>query len=196
VKSAAVEQAKERLSKAEKSLENLIASKNYRDAEEAWNDFLIAASGIYSKLEQGCKGNPKSEPWFGRKKHERKTDLLLCYLHHARNSSEHGIERVVGQTPPNMDGLGRQLAFNERTETFHFQAHDPDTGELKAEGEALFAGLTLKPVKVRDDRYGDEFEPPRLHLGKEIRFCDFADGLAQAAIIYFRALIIEAESLL
>lgn len=147
-------------------------------------------------FEQGAKGNSKSVPWFGRKKGERKRDPLLSYLHHARNSSEHGIERTVGQTPPNRDGWGRPLKFNERTELFKFQSHDPETGELKAEGEALFAGPTLKPVKVADPRYGDVFDPPRTHLGREIPFSDFADGIAKQAIVYFTLLVAEAATLL
>ena len=192
---AAIDQAKQRLSKAEKSLNELLGSTDFRQAESAWVDFLISTSSIYSKLEQGAKGYPKSEPWFGRKKNERRSDPLLSYLHHARNSSEHGIALTVGETPPNMDGLGRSLKFNERTELFKFQAHDPQTGELKAEGEALFAGPTLKPVRVTDVRFGDVFEPPRSHLGKDIPFCDFADGLARQALIYFSSLIAEAETL-
>lgn len=193
---AAVDQAKQRLVKAEKALAELISAKNFREAEDAWIDFLAATSAIYSKLEQGAKGNPKSEPWFGHKKHERKNDPLLSYLHHARNSSEHGIERTVSQTPENRDGFGRPLGFNERIGPFKFQAHDPKTGELKAEGDAVFAGPTLKAVGVVDQRYGDVFDPPRTHLGREIPFSDFADGLATQAITYLKSLLREAESLL
>jgi hypothetical protein len=192
---AAIEQANQRLSKAERALDELVAATNFRDAESAWVDFLIAASSIYAKLEQGAKGNKKSEPWFGRKKNERKTDPLLSYLHHARNSSEHGIELTVGETPPNRDGLGRQLKFNERTELFDYQAHDPKTGELKAEGKALFAGPTLTPIHVKD-RSGNIYDPPRFHLGRDIFLADFADGVAKQAITYFKSLISEAEGLL
>jgi hypothetical protein len=192
---AAIEQAKDRLSKAERALDELIKSTTFQQAESAWVDFLTAASSIYSKLEQGAKGFSKSEPWYGRKRNERRKDPLLSYLHHARNSTEHGITRVVDQTPANRDGMGRQLKFNERTELFKFQAHDPKTGELKAEGEALFAGPTLKPIRVTDDRFGNVSDPPRSHLGREIPFCDFADGLAKQALIYLRELVAEAETL-
>jgi hypothetical protein len=64
------------------------------------------------------------------------------------------------------------------------------------EGKALFAGPTLKPVKVIDARYGDVFDPPRTHLGQEILLCDFADGIAKQAVIYLRSLVAEAETLL
>lgn len=68
----AIEQAKSRLAKAEKALAELKAASYFDDAESAWSDFLLAASGIYSKLEQGSKGYPKSAPWFGAEKNLRK----------------------------------------------------------------------------------------------------------------------------
>jgi hypothetical protein len=113
----AVEQAKTKLRKAEKSLETLKAADGYDAAEEAWSDFLLAASTIYSKLEQGSKAKGSSAGWFGRKKKERKDDPVLRYLHHARNSDEHGIERVAARGGNERDLLaGEKLKFNERRE--------------------------------------------------------------------------------
>lgn len=99
-------------------------------------------------------------------------------------------------TPANRDGLGRALKFNERTEVFKFQARDPVTGELKATGEALFAGPTLKLIKVTDRRHGTSFDPPLIHLGQPIPFAGFVDAIAQQAIVYLRSLVAEAEELL
>jgi hypothetical protein len=171
---SAVEQAKLRFIKAQKALAAFKAATNFADAEEAWTDFLIAASAIYSKLEQGAKGHPKSEPWYGRKKKERKDDPLLRYIHHARNSNEHGIERVVGVTPPNRDGYGRHLKFNERV-PIKFEGRDPKTGEVLGTGEGVFAGPTLKPIAVYDRKHGDHFVPPETHMGKDIQYRDFVD---------------------
>lgn len=192
---AAVSQARQRLEKAERALTNLKAATNFKEAEEAWTDFLLAASAIYSKLEQGSKGYPQSEPWFGRKKTERRNDPLLSYIHHARNSDEHGIERIVGMTPPNRDGLGRQLKFNERV-PIKFKCHDPKTGEQTAEGEGVFAGPTIKPIRVYDRRFGDYFDPPLTHMGENIDYFDFVDGIAAAAFKYLTSLVSDAESLL
>src|SRR3977135_1049935 len=97
------EQARLRLAKAEKSAETVRAATTLEASEEAWTDYLVAVSAIYSKLEQGAKSDPKSRQWFGGKKKERRGDPLLRYLHAARNSNEHGIERVVEQTGPNKD---------------------------------------------------------------------------------------------
>jgi hypothetical protein len=52
----------------------------------------MAAGGIYAKLEQGSRTNGRSRAWYGRIKNVRKNDELLSYLHHARNSEEHGLD--------------------------------------------------------------------------------------------------------
>jgi len=72
----AVEQAKGRLQRAERSLDRLKAATNYDEAEEVWSDFLLAAATIYTKLQQGSKSNGTSSGWFGRKKKERREDPL------------------------------------------------------------------------------------------------------------------------
>src|SRR5207249_4288002 len=84
--------AKNKLYVAAESNAKLQAATTYVDAELAWSAFIMAASTIYSKLEQGAKSSGKSQGWFGRKKKERRTDALLRYLHFARNSDEHGLE--------------------------------------------------------------------------------------------------------
>lgn len=192
---SAVEQAMKRLAKAEKSAMDLANATNLDDAEEAWTDFLIAVSTIYSKLEQGAKGSPKSEPWYGKKKKERKSDPLLRYLHFARNSNEHGIERISSVTPPNWDVDNAPLKFNERRQykaQFIDKTTKEPTGNLI---DVVIAGPTLKPIKVTDSRFNDECDPPTTHLGNEIEFADFIDKLAHAAMPYFRNMLQEAETL-
>lgn len=130
--SEAVEQAKVRLQKAEKALQELQAATNYDGAESAWIDFLVAASTIYSKLQQGAKSNAKSRAWYASKKKERKEDPLLRYLHQARNSEEHGTERVVARGGSAKDILGRPLKFGERV-AHKIQIHDKENNAPKGE---------------------------------------------------------------
>jgi hypothetical protein len=187
----AIEQAKVRLQKAEKALADLKAAEYFDDAESAWSDFLLAASGIYSKLEQGAKGYPKSEPWFGVEKNLRKTDPLLRYIHFARNADEHGIERVTEQSLDNLN-----LKFNERQ---HFKMQRLNEATQEPEGEpidAVLAGPTLKVVRVYDRRFGDFADPPETHLGNIVRFgSSFPDEVGEVAIQYLRLMIERAEKL-
>jgi hypothetical protein len=195
----AVEQAENKLRKAEKSLELLRAAENYESAEEAWSDFLLAASTIYSKLEQGSKSKGSSGGWFGRKKKERKDDPVLRYLHHARNSDEHGIERVAARGGNLIDITeGNQpLKFNERREKLILSVHDGKTGKLKAENvPAVMYGPSLQMVRVHDRRFGDHCDPPGTHLGNPLGLeNDHLIGVAALGLAYLTKLVAEAKTL-
>jgi hypothetical protein len=187
----AIEQAKARLQKAEKALSDLKSSEYFDDAESAWSDFLLASSGIYSKLEQGAKGYPKSEPWFGTEKNLRKTDPLLRYIHFARNADEHGIERVTDRS---MDNLN--LKFNERharkIQRLNQETMEP-IGDLI---DVVIAGPTIKLVRIYDRRFGDFADPPTMHLGKPVPFGQsFPLDVGEVAIEYLRSMIERAETL-
>jgi hypothetical protein len=88
LKQSSVLQAKARLEKAKSALAKLEDGpiKDTAVFRSAWSDFLLATASIYFKLEQGAKGNGPSEGWYGRKKHERKADPLLSYLHRCEDS--------------------------------------------------------------------------------------------------------------
>jgi len=193
----AVEHARGRLRKAEKAVEALKAADNYESAEDAWSDFLMASSAIYSKLEQGAKG-AKSAPWYGRKKHERRTDPLLNYLHIARNSDEHGIDRVAargGNLHDIVGGAGEKLKFNERRPYRIETVRDGKTGEVKLSDIPTYLyGPSLQMVTVHDRRTGVSREPPTQHLGQPIHLDDlWLTGVAELGLAYFHRLVAEAE---
>jgi len=68
-----------RLEKAKVALNRLENVTVRSQVESAWSDLLLAASGIYSKLEQASKASNKTKTWFGKIKKERKDDPLLSY---------------------------------------------------------------------------------------------------------------------
>jgi hypothetical protein len=192
----AVAQAKLRLGKAEKALAAMKSATALDDMEEFWTDFLIATAAIYSKLEQGSKQNPKSEGWYARKKSERRKDPLLRYLHYARNSNEHGIERVVRSTGDNNHPFeGRKMRVNERFATTVQQVDPVTKVTFGAIATGTFAGPTLKPIRAHDRRFNDHCDPPEEHRGTLIDLPDFADSLGGAALPYLREMIGEAEGL-
>ncbi|WP_139043881.1 hypothetical protein [Allomesorhizobium alhagi] len=199
---SAVEQARKRLGKARHAVARLKDSSSYEDSEDAWTDFLLACSAIYSKLEQGAKKNGKSLAWFGRKKHERKKDDLLRYVHFARNTDEHGIERITAQEPGNNTRMIRPT-YGER-HPITAQVFDPKTGErVGGLRKGVMDGARLRCVRVVDDRYGDACDPPLSHLGKPIhipevdgiRGGDYPDVIAGLVLDYLETLVSEAETL-
>jgi hypothetical protein len=193
--STAVEQAKTRLNKAEKALEALKTATNFAEAEEAWTDFLLAAATIYSKLEQGSKSSGKSSGWFARKKKERKDDPLLRYLHHARNSDEHGIESVVSRLQQGSQIFGKNLKFGER-EPVKIQKLDETTRQPIGEAvDGFYAAATIRLVRVHDRRYNDFFDPPPTHLRKPDQYYEEPHDVGVVGLGYLKGLISEAEAL-
>jgi hypothetical protein len=191
MKAEALQQAKSRLVRATQAIETLKTASTVEDAEAAWTDFLLAAATIYSKLEQGAKTNGKSQAWYGRKKKERRDDQLLLYLHFARNSDEHGIERVVETTTANPN-----LKFNERY-PLKVQKLDQITHEPVGEpGDVVIAGPTIRPVRAWDSRFGDYCDPPTEHRGAVIRGGgDFCYDVGIKGVAYLTELLEEAEGL-
>lgn len=183
----ALVQAVGRLSKAYSAVNRMQLAKDYAALEEAWSDFLMAAGGVYSKLEQGAKGCGASEGWFGRKKHDRKTDELLSYLHHARNADEHGIEPTTNhQQRVGIGGNGyvRRLVM-EGSKVIEFDA-DPGIHVVVEDFAAL--------VPAHDRRYGDSFNPPTQHLGQPIPDTS-PIGVARLGLAYLEGLISEGGQL-
>jgi hypothetical protein len=192
MKKIAVEQARSRFEKAQSAILAMEQSKDFSAAETAWSDFLLATSAVYSKLEQGAKGSGSSEGWFGRKKHDRRTDPLLSYIHHARNADEHGIEPVTERKEGSLKiGGGGAYRFDGTV------GEQTDLTVTHLAGPPPIVKIELPHVKlvtVKDSRYGDNFDPPTKHLGEEVR--DQSPlNVAKLALSYLESLLAEAAEL-
>jgi hypothetical protein len=166
-------------------------AKSQKQVAPAWSDFLLASAGIYSKLEQGVKGCGTSEGWFGRKKHDRKKDELLRYIHHARNTDEHGLSgttlRRASFKGVNIQSVGVRLGIDGEP-IFDAQGGKDATVEITQ-------ATVLKAVK--DERYGDTFMPPTQHLGQPVPGGPLPDAVtvAKLGLAYLERLVSEASQL-
>jgi len=193
----AVEQARRRLKRVKAAVAKM-QDKTTPPAEfeDAWTDLIMAAGSIYSKLEQGAKSNGVSNAWFGRMKHLRKNDELLSYIHHARNSDEHGLESGVqtfrGSRLQIVEGEGYEVVDDPK-HPLSFRTKKDQPERLKIKLRAV-EGEHAHLVRVKDERYGDEFDPPTTHLGKalEIRH---PVAVGELALAYLESLIEEAAKL-
>jgi hypothetical protein len=165
-----------RLQKAKVALSRLEATTDRAEIESAWSDLLLAASGIYSKLEQASKVSGKPKTWFGLKKKERKDDPLLSYAHHARNSDEHGIENIISvkekgsatirfrepYDPKKLEGLQISVGKDNRGNVVVTSSNE-DVASTK-----MYDTTQVVLDDVKDNRYGDTFQPPYEHLGQKV----------------------------
>lgn len=174
--SSAIRHSIARLEKARAALASLESANTLGEAESAWSDLLLAANGIYSKLEQGSKTSGRAEGWFGRAKRARKDDPLLSYMHHARNSEEHAIEDVtvrleVGQAtitvrqpydPLKLDGVQISVGTDS---SGHVRVTSSNEDLISTK---MYDKPSLALVRVKDSRYKDVFDPPSEHLGARL----------------------------
>lgn len=198
MRKAAIEKAKDRLESAKARLKDLETSKDYASARRHWYDFLFSSNAVFSILEQGAKGFDKSENWLGKKRHERKNDPLLSYLHHARNADEHGIPSVTELDRQKIVFVenGKPIAALEGIvgNTGRFQSLSDD----KSPNFSKVTELRIYPDRAKlievSDR-GVAYAPPSTHLGSAI---DENGPIAVAGLMvrYIESMIDEAVPLI
>lgn len=189
-----VRQAWERLHKAQKAYSAITDAENFGQVESAWTDFLLAASAVYSKLERGAKGT-SSAPWFGKKKHERRTDPLLSYIHHARNADEHGIKAVTKRNEGGWTIKGGGFFKVEGV----IRTGKREIKVTPVRGPAPTVEVVqpyVELVSVTDERFGDTFDVPKAHLGAPLTLKDQSpQKIAALALAYLEQLVAEASRL-
>jgi len=191
---AGLNQARDRLRRARIAIDHLSAAGCFEEAEDAWRDFLLSSAGVYSKLESASKRDNQSRLWFNKKKEERRTDPVLRYLHHARNSDEHTTERVLSRYADTGPIWGQKPRFGQRIPV-QIQQLDPLTNEpIGTATEGFYSGSTIKLTNVKDR--GVVYDIPQSHLGKMIPFFEEPRDIALLALTYLEALVAEAETII
>src|SRR5262249_41256727 len=152
----AIKEARAGVAKAEASLAAMRGAKSYAEFRAGWSDFLLAGGRVYTKLEQGAKSNNKSAAWFGKQKHERRTDPLLSYIWHARNADEHGLAEITEHTP---GGIG--IGSTGQTHIKSMAISGRKITHLDATGSPLVVTITPDRVRLMQviDR-GVAYNPP------------------------------------
>jgi hypothetical protein len=72
-----------------------LGAADHDEIQTYWAAFLSAAARVFNKLRAGAKAPPQSKQWYDAKVRQREDDPLLCYIWHARNVDEHGLEFVT-----------------------------------------------------------------------------------------------------
>jgi hypothetical protein len=181
----AIDKARIKLDRMRHAASRLQLSASHDDLEGAWEDFLTHASTFFSAIEQGSKATQPDKNWFGPKKHERRTDPLLSYIHHARDAEQHGLGRITKRSNSNIVvHPGASVAL--RSDGKNWQVDNPM-------GRIDYPNDRINLVTVHDDRYHDSFDPPDAHLGIPITDHSPAN-IATLAVAYFESLFVEAEA--
>jgi hypothetical protein len=185
--------AKRDLAASRRALEAMRAAQSLDAIEAAWRSFLQEANKVWTKVELACKSHPKAQPWFGGHARLRKKDMLLRYLHHARNSDEHTLTEIVSRQPggfainpaPGMKGV----YIDSMT-----ISSGPSGTHINYRGSPIQVEVHTPHVQLERvfDR-GAWFNPPTQHLDKRLMKND-PITVAELGYTYCERIVSEAES--
>lgn len=153
--------AENALRRCRDSYETLRTCNDAQRFSDAWSDFLVAQQRVFTKLAAGATGG-KSAPWFGKIKSVRNSDELLCYVHQARHTDEHGLAQIADARDPailiNARNRGEPLHINNLQIR---NGHIENLSGTNVAVEFAPADATLLPVTNR----GRTYDLPTTHLG-------------------------------
>ena len=170
MKKAGVEKARKRLALARHHFDEAFRTQKYEKFEDSWYQMLVCGNAVDGILESTSFRDSKSQPWYGGKVSARKRDPLLEYMHQARNADEHGVANVTRLAPArfvlgavdgpvnlhNIKWGGGQMTATVGAES---------TGRLAIDVTPPSPHL----ITVKNEKYGDSFEPPNSHLGERLK---------------------------
>ena len=191
----AIEKARLRLSGATRSVESLMHCNEFGRYCELWYNFLIAAKGVYTVLEQGAKASPQSRQWFGGIKNTRRTDDLLQYLYQARDDDEHGLNAVIARDktiavvkiPDSEQRLIVKAVYSQEPSSDAGITINAING-LPVLKEDSYPYVRLVRVHGRDKK---PYDPPLMHLNKSVADLDPVK-VAQLCLAYLGRVIEQA----
>ena len=189
---------------AKRELEAMRSARSLADIEDSWRGALSALERCWNAvLHAGSGAGSGFQPWIGQYVAFRKTDPLVSYLHHARNSEEHSIRESIEHTPVSISvGVppgARPTILDAKEAAFH--GLPPGTavyalpnvyiegGTVRIEGDPR--GVQIRPahvelVPVTDS--GVTFTPPNEHLGFRLASRDPA-AVLQLGIRFYEDLL-------
>lgn len=188
----ALRPATEELSRAREAMSRMEAATTLREIESAWSSYLEHINRVWAKTESACKADSKFRPWQGAVKKERKADMLLKYLFHARNSDTHTLTRITSQQAGGYNIAPRQGSGLYIKQMLIGGSENGGTNILyegsPAKIELIAPHVRLERVRNRDEWY----TPPVMHLGQQIQ--DRSPlGIARLGLEYYENFLFVAR---
>lgn len=185
------EKPKEELDLARAFFDQMLNANDVNDLDKLWRKFLHHLDRTWNKAEGHFHKSPKWHSWAGKYVTLRRTDDLLSYLIHARNTDEHSVEDISKGEPGSIkinpaSGLNSieslELNFGENGELLQLETTSPI--------EVIFtpSQIHLLPVENRNRVY----PAPTLHLGKGLPSTSVIE-VASAGLKFYEDFLLAAN---
>jgi hypothetical protein len=155
-------QSRRHLESARHAVAQMHTASSFEAYEAAWRQFLQEINKVWKKVELECKKNSKFNGWRAKYVELRKTDALLCYLHHARNSDEHTLTEITKRVPGSI-----AISAPPETGVLNIRSLKIDAeGMIEYDGDPAVVEFTQPSVQLgRVFDRGTWYEVPDSHLG-------------------------------
>ena len=176
-------------------LESLKSAKSLDELRIAWSDFLVYHHRFFTVLKQVCD-NKRHQSWCQNVLRVRKTDPLLRYIHHARNSDEHGLIEVVRDEPGGFSiGSGAHRTVIENLQIRNGKLVSANVREGVAVIKKIDDRIALVDVTDRSVVYS----VPDEHLGQSVEknvevIADLAFRFIEGKFVEFKNSAVKSSS--
>jgi hypothetical protein len=158
-------QSRRHLENARQAIAQMRSAPSFDAYEAAWRQFLQEINKVWKKVELECKKNTKFNGWRSGYVELRKSDSLLSYVLHARNSDEHTLTEITKRAPGS-------IAISAPAETGVLYIRSLTVragGVIEYDGSPAVFQVTHPRVQLERvcDR-GIWYEVPESHLGETV----------------------------
>ncbi|EKZ9012743.1 hypothetical protein QNF07_004867 [Vibrio alginolyticus] len=186
--------ARQELKVADAAIERMKIASNFDDFDSEWRLYLNAIEKVFVKVERAAQPyRNKFEPWQGKFNKLRKKDSLLKYLKQARHADNHSIQDVAKVTPGVYSfsvpgGPGVTHIQTLRTD------HTGRVVEYVGNRPAQIVDIPSRLQCVGFQNNGTNFNPPKEHLGKNLK-SDNPVYLSELGLAFYQQFLAAAEQM-
>ncbi|GLU56450.1 hypothetical protein Dfri01_59110 [Dyadobacter frigoris] len=185
-------EAKFELQTAKACLVELRDIEDFLVFKRKWNELLYCLEKVWKKAERECQELEKSkwEPFQGKYKNLRKAPLLM-YLKQARDCGDHLTNKLVEHIPGSITLTNN---FGEIIPELSVSLTVQEDGSVSGTTGAF--NLESKATRIEAKPFynnGKPYNPPKEHLGKQIKQPGDPLEMAEIAIRFYDDFLTEIE---
>jgi hypothetical protein len=169
-------------------------AKTFPVLEDAWTDVLSALGKVWMRTIDASKANKTlTGKWRVSQETLRRSDSLLCYLHHARNVDQHTVADAVESTPASYGIAIPVMPGGTYIDHLEIRGGQVVSYRGNAPIQRTYTPARIALLAVTDR--GVTYQPPTNHMGVPLK-AQTPLIAAELGVKYMAAMIEELRAIL
>ena len=187
--------AEEKLAEVSFGLHQMMEANDRISYENGWIRSVDTLEEFWTSFyDEGVEKYTAFQPWAGKIVKVKKSDQLLQYLYQARHQSQHGRVAMEWENPhtqiaPGYFGHIKNLQVNKDGS---FQVEANPLGNTHNEVKLVFNTGNAKLPIIENKKFKQVFNPPEIHLEKNIKNISPAAAV-ELGLSYYNAVLAIAK---